>query len=372
MKAAPYELDDIAELLTPSVVVFDELLQGNLRKMLEIAGGPQRLRPHCKTHKTRQLVERWVQLGVLRHKCATFAEAEMAALAGASDVLLAYNLVGPNLRRAVEYRRRFPSVRFAVTADHSQPLRELSDIMASAGLTINVLLDVDSGQHRTGIADRADALRLYREMATLPGVAPAGLHLYDGQNHQSDPIERGKAVEQVWNIGRNLADAIEAQGMPVEAIVAGGTGSFPVFARQSDPRLQLSPGTCVFHDQGYRECFPDLPFVPAALLATRVISRPTADRLTLDLGYKAVASDPPAGKRLHFPDLPNAVEILQNEEHLVLQTDQANRYQPGDLLLAIPRHICPTCALHSFLYVVRDGKVVEQWDVVARDRSLTI
>jgi D-serine deaminase-like pyridoxal phosphate-dependent protein len=108
------------------------------------------------------------------------------------------------------------------------------------------------------------------------------------------------------------------------------------------------------------------------LLLTRVISRPTATRITCDLGYKAVASDPPAGNRLFFPDLPDAKAVLQNEEHLVLETPLAERYQPGDELFAIPRHVCPTSALHKFVYVVSGGKLAGTWDVAARDRVLTV
>ena len=92
----------------------------------------------------------------------------------------------------------------------------------------------------------------------------------------------------------------------------------------------------------------------------------------MDLGYKAVASDPPAGQRVMFPDLPDAKQVLQNEEHLVLQTSRANEFQPGDELLAIPRHVCPTCALHRAIFVIAGGVLVDQWEVASRDRWLTI
>ena len=94
--------------------------------------------------------------------------------------------------------------------------------------------------------------------------------------------------------------------------------------------------------------------------------------MTLDLGYKAVASDPPAGNRLRIIDLPDAKAVLQNEEHLVIETSQAGRFQPGDELLAMPRHVCPTCALHQQVTVVAGGRVVGTWKVAARDRQLTI
>jgi D-serine deaminase-like pyridoxal phosphate-dependent protein len=139
-----------------------------------------------------------------------------------------------------------------------------------------------------------------------------------------------------------------------------------------DPALELSPGTTVFFDAGYTEAFPDLDFDVAALLLTRVISRPAPDLVTFDLGYKACASDPPAAHRLIFPDIPDARLILQNEEHLVVQTRMAARFQPGDEQLAMPWHICPTTALHKLVHVVAGGCVVERWDVLARDRWLSI
>ena len=78
------------------------------------------------------------------------------------------------------------------------------------------------------------------------------------------------------------------------------------------------------------------------------------------------------GSRVVFPDLPDAIQVLQNEEHLVLETSRAGEFSPGDELLAIPRHICPTTALHKDVYVVCDGKLIGNWPVAARDRRLTI
>ena len=79
-----------------------------------------------------------------------------------------------------------------------------------------------------------------------------------------------------------------------------------------------------------------------------------------------------AGSRLEIVGLPDAKCVLQNEEHLVLQTSRANEFQPGDELLAIPRHVCPTCALHRQLFVIAGGQLVDRWNVASRDRWLTI
>ena len=126
------------------------------------------------------------------------------------------------------------------------------------------------------------------------------------------------------------------------------------------------------HDAGYTANFPDLPFQPAAFLLTRVVSRPRRGRITLDLGSKAVASDPPAGHRVTVLDLPDGVVVGQSEEHLVVETAAADQCPPGTVMLAVPTHICPTCALHREAIVVEDGRVVDRWAVTARDRTLGV
>src|SRR6185437_15711604 len=127
------------------------------------------------------------------------------------------------------------------------------------------------------------------------------------------------------------------KGLPLPRFVAGRTPTFPVYARLDLPGLECSPGTLVLHDTGYGSRFADLAgFTPAALLLTRVISRPTATRVTFDLGYKAVASDPPAGKRCVLLDVPDYEAVLQNEEHLVIETLSAGNFRPGDEAFAIP------------------------------------
>lgn len=367
-----YSVANSAEIPSPALVLFRDLIERNLAEMIRIAGSAERLRPHCKTHKMPALTRRELELGIERHKCATIAEAEMLAQAGAQDIFLAYNIVGPNVARVIALLQKYPQVRLAVTADHADPVRSLGVAAAAAGKEIEVVLDIDTGLGRTGVESSEAAIALYQQIAATPGLQPGGLHLYDGQNHQTDLEERRAAVMKVWEKGRLLRDQLRGMGLAVPRIIAGGTGSFPIYAAIQDPALELSPGTVVLHDAGYRRMFPDLHFTPAALILTRVISLPGKNRVTCDLGYKACASDPPAGQRLQFPDLPDAKEVLQNEEHLVLETSAAAKLKPGDELWAIPRHVCPTTALHREAFIVSEGRVVDRWPIVGRDRILTV
>ncbi|HEY2787567.1 MAG TPA: D-TA family PLP-dependent enzyme, partial [Fimbriiglobus sp.] len=127
------------------------------------------------------------------------------------------------------------------------------------------------------------------------------------------------------------------------------------------------------HDHGYGTKFPDLSGVtPAAILLTRVVSRPTPDRVTFDLGTKSVASDPPAGKRIALLDFPDHTPVGHNEEHYIVETSEAAKYQPGDMVYALPAHICPTVALYREALIAEKGKIVGRWEIVARDRVLTV
>jgi D-serine deaminase-like pyridoxal phosphate-dependent protein len=368
-----YLLHDPSGVFSPGLLFYRDVIRDNIKNLIARVGDPGRLRPHVKTHKTREIVQMQLQAGITKHKCATIAEAEMLAAVGAPDVLLAYNLVGPNTTRFARLMAKYPNCRFSTVADHPVAAQALSEALARSGRTVDVLLDLDVGQHRTGIAPGADAVRLYETIARLPGLAPGGLHVYDGHNHQHPLAERRQAVDRLLGPVSELKASLTAKGLPVPRVVFGGTPTFPVYAELRWPEAECSPGTCVLNDSNYTTWFTDLgEFRSAALLLTRVVSRPSPRRVTFDLGTKAVASDPPAGKRCVLLGVPDAEAVLHNEEHLVIETPAAERYRPGDVAYAMPAHVCPTSALHRFAYVVEAGKVVDRWEIASRDRVLTV
>jgi len=357
------------ELASPSLIIHAERVEENLRQMLAIAGDASRLRPHVKTHKLPQLVARQMEFGIQKFKCATIAEAEMAASAGALDVLLAAQLVGPNIARFVQLLRQFPGTRFSSIIDAPEPLDSLAKALQAAGETATLLIDLDVGQHRTGIAPGPAAFALYQRLATLPGVRAGGLHAYDGHLHQSDPSVRKTACDDAFAPVEKLRTDLLAVGLPVPVVVAGGSPTFPIHANRPD--VESSPGTCVLWDAGYGTNLPDLKFLPAVTLLTRVISKPATNRLCLDLGHKAVASEM-QHPRVVFPQLPDARPVAHNEEHLVLETTMAGNIPVGTALHGIPWHVCPTVALHANAFVARNGRVEETWPVTARARCISI
>jgi D-serine deaminase-like pyridoxal phosphate-dependent protein len=365
-----YHLSNVADVPSPALVFFPDLIRKNIRAVLHAAGSADRLRPHVKTHKTAEVVQMQLLAGVTKHKCATIAEAEMLADAGAPDVLIAYPLVGPNVGRFARLRQKFPGTRFSTVVDHPATLAPLA---AVGGGAVEVFVDVNMGMDRTGIALEGVA-ELYQQIATTPGLKAVGLHCYDGHINQESHTDREAAVWAKLTPVLELRAALEAAGLPVPTLVCGGTPGFPIYAGISDvPGLECSPGTYVLHDHGYGSKYADLSGVePAAVLLCRVVSRPTPTRVTLDLGNKAVAADPLLAKRVHLLDFPPHTPAMHSEEHYVVETPHADRYTPGDVVYAIPGHVCPTVALHREALIAEGGRVVGAWRIMARDRKLTV
>lgn len=365
-----YVLKHPESVSSPSLLFYRSLIQQNILRAVAIAGSADRLRPHVKTHKCREIARMWLAAGVTKHKCATIAEAEMLAMCNAPDVLIAYPMVGPNCARVIALSRKYSGTRFGVTIDHLKSLEMLASV-STDGPGIDAYLDIDCGMHRTGIAPGPEAIHLGKRISVAPRLRFAGLHVYDGHNHQEKEAERSVAVESLFGPVLDVRRQLEAQGIPVKRIVAGGTPTFAVHARQTISGIECSPGTLSLHDYNYGNRYPELCITPAALLLTRVISRPTADRITLDLGYKAVSPDQPAGKRCVLLNVPDYEALLQNEEHFVVRSNRAADFLPGVVVYAMPAHVCPTVALHRRALIVDGGEVVDSWDIIARDREIT-
>jgi 3-hydroxy-D-aspartate aldolase len=364
-----FAINNVAEVPSPALLVYPDRVEENIRRMIAIAGGVERLRPHMKTHKLAEVIRMQMAQGITKFKCATIAEAEMVAGCRADDVLLAYQAVGPNVDRFLDLAAKFPSVRFSCVADNASSIGDLSDAAARSSARLEVLLDLDIGQHRTGAAPDSHAFDLYRLIASLPALTPGGLHAYDGHLNDTDLEARTASCEAAFAPVELLRRKLEREGLPVPRVVAGGTPTFPMHAKRAN--VECSPGTCVFWDSGYSKKLPDLDFLPSAVLLTRVVSKPTPTRLCLDLGHKAVASEM-SHPRVVFLNLDDATPVVHSEEHLVLETRHADKFKIGDCLYGIPWHICPTVALHGQAIIVRNGKAEERWRVVARERRLTI
>lgn len=364
-----YEIKNVDEVDSPALLVYPDRAEENIRRMIATVGDMRRLRPHMKTHKLPEMIRLQLAHGITKFKCATIAEAEMTAACSAADVLLAHQPIGPKVQRFIQLVQKFPGTKFSTIADDGTVIRALSAACEQAHTSVEVLLDIDCEMHRTGIEPGPKAAELYKLLCTLPGLKPGGLHAYDGHIRDSDPQKRADICKAAFAPVRALRQELQKAGLPVPCVVAGGTPTFPIHAQQSD--VECSPGTCVFWDASYEAKCPDMDFLNAALVLTRVVSKPGGNRLCLDLGHKSIASENPH-PRVVFLNLPDAKAVSHSEEHLVVESERAGEIELGACLYGVPWHVCPTVALHSEAVAVRDGRAQENWKVIARNRRLTI
>ncbi|MGC3969783.1 MAG: D-TA family PLP-dependent enzyme [Pirellulales bacterium] len=362
-----YAVENAADIPSPALLVYPDRVRRNIAAMIAAVGDVDRLRPHVKTHKMSEVVALKLEAGIRKFKAATLAEAEMCAAAGAPDVLISFPQVGPNVDRLLRLTAAFPQTHFSVLADDEGNILHLSTAFAQAGRSIEVWLDLDVGQHRSGIAPDERAVALYRRLHELPGTEPAGLHVYDGHVRENALADRIGKAEESFTAVTNLARRIRDAGLPMKRPICGGTPTFPVHSRQE--ARDCSPGTCVFFDISYATKFPDLQYEFAAVLMGRVVSKPGGNRLCIDLGYKSVSPDN-ATLRVQLLDVPDVQYLGQWEEHLAIETPAAANYSVGDVVYGVPFHVCPTVALHREAHTVRNGRVDGAWQVVARDRRL--
>jgi D-serine deaminase-like pyridoxal phosphate-dependent protein len=361
-----YVLDNAGDVPSPALIVYRARAEENIRRMVRQAGAPSRLRPHLKTTKLTQIVRAFLAEGVDRFKVATLGEARMAAAAGACDVLLGYPPVGPNVRLLLDLMAAFPAAAFSALVDDERALEALAAAASARDVTVPLFLDLDVGMHRTGMAPGPDALAFYQRMAALPGVQPAGLHAYDGHIRDTDPAARRARCDEAFRPVADLRAEIGRRGLPAPIVVAGGSPTFPVHAGRAD--VECSPGTLVFSDLCTLRTFPDLDYLPAALVLTRVVSHPGRRRLCLDLGHKAIAAENPH-PRVALLNLPDATAVGHSEEHLVVETDRAADVQVGTCLYGVPWHVCPTVALYDEAVIAEGGRATERWPI-ARGRTI--
>jgi D-serine deaminase-like pyridoxal phosphate-dependent protein len=364
-----YLVNDVNEVISPSLLIYPERIEANIKKMIEIAGDVDRLRPHVKTHKMSEIIRLQLKYSINKFKCATISEAEMVAECGAPDILLAIQPVGPNIGRFFKLKQKFSSSKISCIADNEEIIIQLSDMARKTGLETHVWLDINNGMNRTGVIPGEKASKLFKRIIDSPMLMAEGFHVYDGHIHDPDSLLRQTKCNNAFVPVTDLIDELKNEGISPIRIIAGGTPTFPIHALRKN--VELSPGTLLLWDWGYSSSFTDMNFFHAAVLLTRIISKPGKDLICIDLGHKAVASEMPP-PRIKMLDIEKYTVVGHNEEHMVIRTPLSDKYKPGDPLYAIPWHICPTVDRHDSVYVINDHKVSGQWNVEARNRVITL
>lgn len=364
-----YVIDDVASLDTPSLAIYPEWVRYNLKVLTESIDDVKRLRPHIKTHKSAEVIRYALEAGIKKFKCSTIAEAEVLGTEGAPDVLLAYQPVGPKCGRLARLAEQFSSTKFSCLVDNKKTAEDLSAAFESISSRLPVFIDLNVGMNRTGILP-ANALALIEHCATLPALTVRGLHAYDGHLRDKDFETRKQKCDAAFLPVLNLKQAAEAKLGKTMVIVAGGTPTYSIHSTRKE--VECSPGTFIYWDKGYEEVLTEQKYHFAALVVSRVISIPAPDKICIDLGHKAIASENPLNQRVTFLNATGLTPVGHSEEHMVLQVEGKNTFAVGDVLYGVPFHICPTVALHQRPAVIENHRLTTYWDTLSRNRVITI
>lgn len=377
--AEPYHLpaELTARLLTPALFIHRRIVAANIDCVLKrLDGRVDRWRPHLKTTKSPDLWRLLLERGVSQFKCATTREAavllETAAAIGerSIDLLVAYPHVEPALGVLATLAHRYPQASLSVLVE--SPSRA-----SRVPTALSIFAELDIGMHRTGLSP--ERWGEWLTVAPSLGTRFRGLHGYDGHWRDPDPEVRSASAAPGYDALLALAQQLERAGAPVREIMTSGTpGLTAAIAHQAlgafhSPEIgrvhRVSAGTVVLHDAGYEAIVPELGLTPAAVVMSRVISRPMSGRITLDAGSKSIAAevgDPCVAVAGH----PRWRAQTPSEEHLPIDLGGDEAPAPGEMVALIPRHICPTVNLAEQAVLVMEDRTWRVIDIAARAHEL--
>ncbi|MBA3644376.1 MAG: alanine racemase [Chloroflexota bacterium] len=361
---------DSEVLDTPCVVVDEQILQNNISEMASFAASlGVSLRPHMKTHKTPEIARLQIAAGAVGATCAKLGEAEVLVdEGGVTDVLLAYPIVGPpKIARLLTLMER---AHVTVAVDSREAGEALSRAMRQAERTLDLYVEVNTGQNRAGALAGDDAIALALDLARQPGLRVVGVMTHEGHAGASAPEVIAETAIAAGQALVATANAIRAEGLDIAHVSVGSTPSS--FYTPTVPGVtEMRPGTYVFNDNSAFRHGRIGPDRCAARIAATVVSRSAPDRAVIDAGSKALAYDPSPSHPGHGYLVGHAGAIIEkvSEEHgsIVLPTDEAG-FAIGDRHEVIPNHVCPTINLTDELFILRDGKVIDTWKVAARGK----
>ncbi|MGO4533686.1 alanine racemase [Leifsonia sp. 2MCAF36] len=358
--------EELSTIETPAVVIDLEVVDANITRMQgAITSRGVNLRPHVKSHKSVDLARRQLEAGAVGITVSSVGEAEVFADAGVEDIFLAYTIWAGSARRAGRIMGLHQRVRsFSVGVDSTAGAQQLANATRGADRPLRVLVEIDSGAHRTGVRSE-EAGDLAAECQQL-GLDVVGIFTYAGHAGTSKDARFSGAADEVHAVEQAIA-SLSAQGIPVGIVSAGSTPTAVISAHA--PITESRPGEYIFNDAdnvrlGTCESLADV----GLFVATTVVSTAVEGQVIIDAGTKALGREGNAEKGYGLvPSLPGSSLRLLNEHHGYLSIHEGvTRPSVGDVLIVVPNHACPVANLFGEYIVIDAGTVAGRWPVDAR------
>ncbi len=362
----------LAEVDTPALLIDLDAYERNLNKMQSFADSTGlRLRPHAKTHKCAVIAGQQMALGAVGVCCQKVSEAEALIYAGVNDVLVSNEVVGASKLERLAAMSKL--ARVSVCVDDANNVDDLSRVAERYGVALDVLVEIDVGAGRCGVATAEQAAELARQVAAAHGLRFQGLQAYQGAaQHIRAHDARRAAIEQAATQVVNTRSRLKDEGLDCENVSGAGTGTFP-FEANSGVYTELQCGSYIFMDADYGRnrtetggYFSD--FENSLFVLTTVMSKSRPGVAVVDAGLKAVSVD--SGLPL-VDGMKQVAYVSVSDEHGQLDTTQADEMlRLGDKIKLIPGHCDPTVNLYDWYVGYRRDRVESIWPIVARGAVL--
>lgn len=363
-----------SQLDTPALIVDLDRLQANLKFMQDKANKfGVRLRPHTKTHKMPEIAQMQLDYGAKGITVAKVGEAEIMAAHGLTDIFIANQIVGVSKLERIRDLARKINIRLGI--DNTYQLDELDAVFAGEAKPIEVIVEVEAGEVRSGVINEQQLLDLASHAQGLKNVVIKGVFSHDGQSYKADSADAAIALcHAAQERTLHMAAILRQTGCAVDIVSIGSTPSLMQAVNILPGITEIRPGTYPFMDVGQGSAINDFSKCAATILAT-VISKPTSERVVIDVGAKGLTAQSRATGICATHGL-GLVKHSDNtrlagvfDEHGVINDPSFNaQIAIGQKVEIIPNHICPAVNLYDLAYLVSKGQIIREIPILGRGK----
>jgi 3-hydroxy-D-aspartate aldolase len=351
------------EVDTPALLLDLDAFEHNLDTMAAIlAPSGAKLRAHAKTHKSPIIALQQMKRGAIGQCVQKVAEAEALAWGGVPDILVSNEVIAP--RKLARLAALSGLAKVAVCADHEHGIAAIESAAEAAGLRMTVLVEIDCGGGRCGVAPGPEAVALAERIAGSRHLIFGGLQSYHGSaQHFRTPAQRQQAIGAAADGTRRTVEQLRQRGLDCAIIGGAGTGTFRN-ELASGVWNEIQAGSYAFMDADYGRNDDPPPFRQSLFVLAQVMSAPRPGLAVVDAGHKAVAID--SGPPL-VHGFPGVTYAGASDEHGTLKAEDPSALpRLGQSVRLVPGHCDPTVDRHDWYVGVRKGRVECLWPVAAR------
>lgn len=368
-------MQSFLKLDTPALLVDKAIMEQNIFEMMKKAQqAGVKLRPHTKTHRTPEVARRQVMAGAAGITVAKVGEAEVMAAYGLTDIFIANQIFGE--QKFLRLREIHRKVKVAVGVDNREQIEGLSRVFGTEPVPLDVLIEIETGEERTGVLPGEPALALARLIMETPGLKLRGLFSHEGHAYGASSPEACRDIfRKSQQDTLDSAHLLQTKGIAVDEVSIGSTPSL-MHGEILPGITEIRPGTYVYMDAAQGSCIQDYSKCALTVLAT-VISKPVQGRVVVDAGVKALTAFTRAQGICHTPghgivkELGTDIRLkkLYDEHGIIIGDEAYAKLEIGEKISIIPNHACPTCNLYDKIYMVENGFVAAEWPILCRGKS---